>query len=121
MATAEPILGNGVQEGTLTRVRDNRELAMRRPVILGLTAVVLLALSGPQATAGILGDLKGTLKAKTYAAVAKVQSLLPVPLPGLSHRCATCGIPVPKLKLPSLHKRRCIDPIRSPRDFFMLR
>ncbi len=93
---------------------------MRRPILYVVAAAMTLAFMNAPAQAGIFG----TLKAKSYAALAKVQSILP--LPGLSHPCASCGvgIPVPKFtlpKIPSLHKRRCIDPIRSPRDFFMLR
>ena len=90
---------------------------MRRPILYVLASMVVFGLASSTAQAGIFGSLK----AKSYAALATVQGVLP--LPGLTHPCRSCGIGIPvlKLKLPSLHKRRCIDPIRSPRDFFMLR
>ncbi len=95
---------------------------MRRLLLASVALAGLLVWSARPAQAGVLGDGLAGLKGKWYTAVSKIQRLLPLPMPTLKLPCVKCGLPVPSFgRNHWLHKRTCVDPTRSPRDFFMLR
>lgn len=95
---------------------------MRR-ALAALAVLTLLASWSPaEARAGIITDSLAVVKAKCYSLASKVQAIVPLPLPAIEAPCHNCGVPVPRIGLKRLlHKRTCVDPTRSPRDFFMLR